>query len=485
MKRRFWVIRGHTASKLLVVLWGVFFFVALSHLDLCFRLLGRVGDVFHPILIGLALAYLIDPLARWLEARRLSRRAAVWLAFLFFLIVCGAMLGLGLPRLFKSLAALVASVPFYFSQLQELLGWAQANYGFDASPILDFMGTYVGFMDRTLEWALDNLPLLLSYGRSLAGELVDFFTGLILAVYLLFSKNTLFRQCKKTVWALCPPALARRIFHVCGTAARMLRGFIGGKILESMVIWFFCLLISSLAGIPYASLMSLVVGLGNIVPVLGPLAAGIFCCLILLVLNPFKALVFAVILLVLQQADSKILSPLILGDATGLKTFWVLVAILAGGRVAGVPGMILGVPVFATLYTLGREWMDERLARKGINYRGDPVEEAEPEAAPAPPPYEETFAAARSRAGEGYMEVRLSLEEKTLTDIWGDARSALAPGLESLAGLSRQSPQPSLPDPRPAPEETDQTEPSPEPSPRETEPAGPQETRQPPAPPPS
>ena len=98
-----------------------------------------------------------------------------------------------------------------------------------------------------------------------------------------------------------------------------------------MVIWFFCLLISSLAGIPYASLMSLVVGLGNIVPVLGPLAAGIFCCLILLVLNPFKALVFAVILLVLQQADSKILSPLILGDATGLKTFWMLVAILAGG----------------------------------------------------------------------------------------------------------------------------------------------------------
>ena len=80
MKRRFWVIRGHTASKLLVVLWGVFFFVALSHLDLCFRLLGRVGDVFHPILIGLALAYLIDPLARWLEARRLSRRAAVCFA---------------------------------------------------------------------------------------------------------------------------------------------------------------------------------------------------------------------------------------------------------------------------------------------------------------------------------------------------------------------------------------------------------------------
>ena len=102
MKRRFWVIRGHTASKLLVVLWGVFFFVALSHLDLCFRLLGRVGDVFHPILIGLALAYLIDPLARWLEARCLSHRAAVWLAFLFFLIVCGAMLGLGLRRVYSS-----------------------------------------------------------------------------------------------------------------------------------------------------------------------------------------------------------------------------------------------------------------------------------------------------------------------------------------------------------------------------------------------
>ena len=160
-----------------------------------------------------------------------------------------------------------------------------------------------------------------------------------------------------------------------------------------------------------------------------------------------------------------------------------LVAILAGGRVAGVPGMILGVPVFATLYTLGREWMDERLARKGINYRGEPVEEAEPEAAPAPPPYEEAFAAARSRAGEGYMEV--SLEEKTLTDIWGDARSALAPGLESLAGLSPQPPQPSSPDLQPAPKGADQPVPSPEPSPQEAEPDGPQETRQPPSPPPS
>ena len=113
------------------------------------------------------------------------------------------------------------------------------------------------------------------------------------------------------------------------------------------------------------------------------------------------------------------------------------------------------------------------------------MEEAEPEAAPTPPPYEETFAAARSRASEDYMEVSLSLEEKTLTDIWGDARSALAPGLESLAELSHQPPQPSLPDPRPAPEGTDQTEPSPEPSPREAEPDGPQESRQTPSPPPS
>ncbi len=426
MKRNFWAIRGHTASKLVVVLWGVLFFVALSHLDLCLRLIGQVGDAFHPILIGLALAYLIDPLARWLEARKLSRRLAVWLAFLFFLLVGGAALGLGLPRLFKSLVALLVSVPFYFSQLQDLMGWVQEAYGFDASPVLDLMGTYVGFMDHALEWSLAHLPLLLSYGQSLAGELVDFFTGLILAVYLLFSKKTLLRQCQKTVWALCPPAAARRIFHICGTASRMLRGFIGGKVLESMVIWFFCLLISSLAGIPYAALLSLVVGLGNIVPVLGPLAAGVVCCLLLLVLNPFKALVFAVILLVLQQADSKILSPLILGDATGLKTFWVLVAILAGGGVAGVPGMVLGVPVFATLYTLGREWMDGRLARKGIDEEGEPVQEA--------PPYQETFEAAKSRAGD-YMQVELRLEEKTLTDIWGDAESALTPGLEDLAGL--------------------------------------------------
>ena len=448
MKRRFWAIRGHTASKLIVVLWGVLFFVALSHLDLCLQLIGRVGDVFHPILIGLALAYLIDPLARWLEAKRLSRRMAVWAAFLFFLAVCGVLLGLGLPRLFKSLVALLVSIPFYFSQLQDLLGWAQEAYGFDASPLLNFLGTYVGFMDHSLEWALAHLPLILSYGQSLAGELVDFFTGLILAAYLLFSKNTLLRQCQKTVWALCPPVAARRIFHVCGTASRMLRGFIGGKILESMVIWFFCLLISSLAGIPYATLLSLVVGLGNIVPVLGPLAAGIFCCLLLLVLNPFKALVFAVILIVLQQADSKILSPLILGDATGLKTFWVLVAILAGGRVAGIPGMVLGVPVFATLYTLGREWMDGRLARKGINYQGEPVPPTEE--AP-PPPYAETFSAARRQAGE-YMQVELRLEEKTLTDIWGDARSTLASDLKFLSGLPAGAP-PSAPESAPdAPE---------------------------------
>ncbi|MBQ5755270.1 MAG: AI-2E family transporter [Oscillospiraceae bacterium] len=431
MKKTRWIITRKTAAKMLVVLSGVLVFVALSRLDACLTALRWVAGVFRPILMGLAIAFAADPLIRWLERRGMKRRPAVAVGGSFLLLLFGGGLALSLPQFFRSLRSLISSVPFYFSQLRYVLEWSEGHYGLNFSRVLEFMDSYLDLMARALEWALSNLPLVLSYGYSVIGFIIQLFTASILAVYLLLAKHTLLRQGKKILWATLPAAGAKKALHICATANRMLRGFIVGKVLDSLIIWALCTAISTLAGVPYASLFSFVVGVTNIVPVAGPIAGGVFCCLLLLVLNPVKAVFFALLLVLLQQADAHIIGPWVLKDITGMQTLWVLVAIFIGGQIGGISGMILGVPLFATLYALAREFLNSRLEAKGIDQYGSPVEddfdwdgeEAEDEDAfaPAPP------------AEGNYMEVRLRLEEDTLTDIWGEITSALSP--ELLASL--------------------------------------------------
>ena len=150
-------------------------------------------------------------------------------------------------------------------------------------------------------------------------------------------------------------------------------GFINGKLIDSAIIGVLCFILNLIFRIPFPMLVAVVVGVTNVIPFFGPIVGAVPCVMILLIVDPWAALRFGVLVIALQQFDGNILGPKILGDSTGLNAIWVLVAIVVGGGLFGFPGMLLGVPTFAVIYALVREWTNNRLQAKGIDGNGNPV----------------------------------------------------------------------------------------------------------------
>ena len=184
---------------------------------------------------------------------------------------------------------------------------------------------------------------------------------------MLSGKPRLTRQMRKLIYAVFPAKGASRILAVGGKANKIFVGFINGKLLDSAIIGVLCFLLCTLFRIPYAILVSVVVGVTNVIPFFGPIIGAIPCLMILVIVDPWAALWFGILIIALQQFDGNILGPKILGDSTGLSAIWVLVAIIVGGGLFGFPGMLLGVPTFAVLYSLVKDWAERRLQEKGIN----------------------------------------------------------------------------------------------------------------------
>ena len=196
--------------------------------------------------------------------------------------------------------------------------------------------------------------------------------------YMLLDKEKLLKQLKKLAFTFLPERHARRVLRVLARTNQTFGGFIGGKILDSLIIGVLCFIICAVLRIPYALLISVVVGCTNVIPVFGPFLGAIPCAFILLIVNPFSALEFLIMILILQQFDGNVLGPKILGESTGLSALWVLFAIIVGGKMLGFVGMLSGVPTFAVVYSLVAEDTDSRLGRKGIDAQGNPVPRTEP-----------------------------------------------------------------------------------------------------------
>ena len=170
-----------------------------------------------------------------------------------------------------------------------------------------------------------------------------------------------------------PEKAARRTLDICHKANAIFSGFINGKIIDSVIIGLLCYVGTSILRMPFAVLISVIVGVTNVIPFFGPFIGAIPSTMILLIFSPLSALEFVIFVLALQQFDGNVLGPRILGDSTGLSPLWVLVSIIVGSGLFGFAGMLVGVPTFAVLYTLLREYLNDRLAQKGIDEAGNPV----------------------------------------------------------------------------------------------------------------
>lgn len=373
-------------SNLIVVLIGITFYLGLSHFDLVREKLDMFLSVVAPFIVGFAVAYLLNTPAKFLERElfahcRHRRTWSIISVYLLAVLLLVVLFNLILPQVWSSAVELVNKMPEYMKGLDVLVQELITRFDLEGEGINELLVSYqelmAGLTKKTITAVSEALPQILNFGVAVGNGVITGVTALIASIYMLSGKERLVPQLKKLIYAIFPTEKASWFLSVCSQANNVFVGFINGKLIDSAIIGVLCFVLNLILQIPYNILIAVVIGVTNVIPFFGPIIGAVPCVMILLIVDPWAALRFGVLVIALQQFDGNILGPKILGNSTGLSAIWVLVAIVVGGGLFGFAGMLLGVPTFAVLYALVREWTYHRLKGKGIDGEGNPLPRAD------------------------------------------------------------------------------------------------------------
>ena len=342
--------------------------------------ISKLTGILMPFIYGAVIAYLLKPVCNCVEnfLRRLlpekmgtaANMLAVTISLLFGILVVYALIMMIVPQLITSVTTLYYTAR---NNLNDFVDWASHQEIIASNQkLLDFIETSYDNLQDTLDNIVRTklVPSMQSLLSGAALGVMSFVTflkniviGLIVSVYLLASRKKFGQQGKLILYSLVKPRWADLIMEEVRYADRMFGGFINGKILDSAIIGVLCYIACLIFKFPSALLVSVIIGVTNVIPFFGPFIGAIPATLLILIQNPIKALWFVLFVLVLQQVDGNIIGPKILGNTTGLSSFWVLFAILLFGGLWGFVGMIVGVPLFAVIYDIIKKLVIHGLQR--------------------------------------------------------------------------------------------------------------------------
>lgn len=340
----------------------------------------------QPVFLGALIAYLLAPVVNFFErklfhvhlsrirrqGRLSSRRARAASLLLTWMIVCAAgylLASFLLPELYKSVVQLISSAESYYLTVR---GWVERLL--ESNPDLeDWVTAQLGvyYADIQVWLTREVLPQATTLMTALSGGIVsalnfllDLLVGVIVSVYLLATKERCAANARKLVCGLFSQVNAGWVLRAVKKVDEIFSGFVRGKLLDSLIIGILCFICCNIFGFPYTPLVSVIVGVTNVIPFFGPFLGAIPSIFLILLVSPIQAVYFALFVLVLQQLDGNVIGPLILGDKTGISSLWVIIAILVGGSFFGVAGMFFGVPVCACLLCAVNFIVETRLRRR-------------------------------------------------------------------------------------------------------------------------
>ena len=324
--------------------------------------ISKLTGILMPFIYGAVIAYLLKPVCNCVEdfLRRLlpekmgtaANMLAVTISLLFGILVVYALIMMIVPQLITSVTTLYYTAR---NNLNDFVDWASYD---------NLQDTLDNLVRTKLVPSMQSLLSGAALGvMSFVTFLKNIIIGVIVSVYLLASRKKFGQQCKMILYSLIKPRWADIILEEILYADKMFGGFINGKILDSAIIGVLCYIACLIFKFPSALLVSVIIGVTNVIPFFGPFIGAIPATLLILIQNPIKALWFVLFVLVLQQVDGNIIGPKILGNTTGLSSFWVLFAILLFGGLWGFVGMIIGVPLFAVIYDVLKKFVFHGLRR--------------------------------------------------------------------------------------------------------------------------
>lgn len=354
-----------------------FYFIVLRYEGLKYYL-DIISLALQPVIVGIVIAYVICPVAKFLERQfrrgkwlsRAARPLAVLFTLLFVIGILGLFCALILPQVVESIRSLVVDLPEMLEvQLARLESYLKEDS--DAAEAVMQMITSVEtflmtFIKENLFAAVSNVAgSVLSVGSAI----VNLVVSIVVTVYLLLDRERYLGQCRKLFYAVSRnKRFNRAVMEVLHQTDQIFSGFISGKLLDSLIVGVICFACLTVLKMPYALLVSVIVGVTNIIPMFGPFIGAIPSAFLILLVSPSKCIVFLIFIIILQQLDGNVIGPRILGNSTGLSAFYVTVAMMLFGKLMGFVGMIVGVPLFATLY-----YIVKRLAEYSLGQQGLPV----------------------------------------------------------------------------------------------------------------
>ena len=393
MRRRFnWDKRylywGVTAFC--VIAAALLFYFAVGNITVFGNAVSRLVSILAPFIWGLVICYLLSPLMRSVEnrlflplarklyrknkkndGRRFARALTVVFCEIVLILVLVALVYLIIPQMLSSVQTLISNSGVYVDNLSK---WADGL--FENYPVLDdYLGGFLDNFNTNLGNWLETklLPRVGSVVTSVtsgvygvAKSIYNLIIGIIVSIYLLSDKEGFVAAVKRMTYSVFSVETADRLRSGLNFVDRTFMSFLNGKLLDSLIIGIICYIVCSILKMPYTLLVSVIVGVTNIIPFFGPLIGAVPSALIILMVDPTKCLIFIIFVIILQQIDGNIIGPRILGNSTGITGFWVMFSIILGGGLFGFWGLLLGVPVFVVIYSLVTNLIVKKLKRNDL-----------------------------------------------------------------------------------------------------------------------
>lgn len=376
-----WLDSSHLSLILSIVLAGlciVAIYFSILNIEVFIKLFKDLVDVLTPFMYGLILTFLMSPLVKFFEMKafmsfkwkdRTKRIISVILSLLITFEIVILFFSFITPQLILSLSSISEKIPEYTLIVDNLLGDWLINYRIENEWINLLLNSSEDLLVNFFQLLQSYIPLILDYSLQFTKMIFNLLLGITIAMYVLIDLERFSLQTKKIVYFLLGQKSGDYLIDLSRLSSKMVHRFILGKMLDSFIIGLICYVGMLLIGLPYPILLSVIVGVTNMIPVFGPFIGAIPGAIILLLVNPIQSVWFVLFIMLLQQFDGNYLGPRILGDSMGLPSLWIMFAIVVGGGYFGIIGMFLGVPIFAVIYIVFKNIISNRLEKESINIK--------------------------------------------------------------------------------------------------------------------
>ena len=354
---------------------AILIYTLVSHISDVKNILASLLGILAPFLFGAAFAFLLNKPSNWVEKwlkeqtnmkPRRCRLLAVTIIFVAALLILAGIIAFIIPSLLDSIQQFARNISLYSASYNEFLTGLSQSFGMDSQQT-DAMLKQLDLFPALSEALNTYLPKLADMGMDVLRFFMNAFIALASCFYIMLDRDSLLAGCRKMSYSLFSKPTAQYLSLYSKDVETVFEKYIVGNLLDALIVGVATYIGALIAGIPYAPMFAVLIGITNIIPVFGPFLGGVPSVIILFLIKPWYGFVAAIFILVLQQLDGNVIKPIILGDQLGMSSFWILFSVSVGGALFGIAGMFLGVPIFALIYAAVRDFADIRLAQKHID----------------------------------------------------------------------------------------------------------------------